>query len=719
MESKYKYPYDNKLYVLIHPAALALYVSLILLFSLPNYFQKYEVKVTSSKACASTHEHYIDLNDNGKEEFVTTAYNSGIVPKLLLKDHKGKTINQWNFKGKWLEDRLELIDDYDHNQLKEIYCLTHVKDSIFLHIIEPFNQDGLLLTNRFIDLAGIFNVDQVSVNFVGAKLIDTNNDGFKEYVFILYGGFSKFPRKVYVYDIKNDHLSSSPESAAGISIRSYFQDINHDGIDEVCGKVTAHENIHYPMSYTDSSSWLMVFNLKKEVDYLFPPIEQKTGIGSEIVTMPFQVGDKYYFISNFINRSAKFANDSLKLCIFDSDGEVIKTKSYYNNTQNPLTFLSTKLSYDNTIYLYDIKGNIYKTDTSLILKEHYLIEKQVQLVTHMFRDYHLDIDKDSKDEYIIMCHNLNQGMVIYSSELKDPIYIDIPDLNGSADWKIFTKTPTVDDPSNIVVNGTNRIAKLLYAKNPLYIWKYPTYIGAYFLLFLLFWLLQKAQKAVVAKRYEAEKQLLDAEKQLIRQQLAISKNQMEPHFMLNILNNIGYLFTKDDKQQAMFYFGKFAALIRRGLMYADKVETTLEDEIEFIEDYLILQKHLMDGELDFIIENKGDIDLEKTKVPHSLIYTFVENAIKHGLFPKEKERNLKVVISKKQNEKVKITITDDGIGRKKSKEIGTTDTGKGMKIVKNIVGGYNKLYGSAISYEIIDLIGEGELVLGTEVVVLV
>jgi len=49
MAAKPKYSFDNKLYVLIHPVALALHVFTILLFSLPNYFQKYVGEVISSK----------------------------------------------------------------------------------------------------------------------------------------------------------------------------------------------------------------------------------------------------------------------------------------------------------------------------------------------------------------------------------------------------------------------------------------------------------------------------------------------------------------------------------------------------------------------------------------------------------------------------------------------------------------------------------------------
>lgn len=697
-----------QVYWLVHPLALAFYVFLIMLYFLPDYFEKYELELISSRMGTFTHEQYSDLNNNGHEEYLITAYNAGTVPKVLLHDHHGKTINQWNFKGKWLENRLDLIGDYDNNKSKEIYCLTYSKDSIFLNIVEPFNQKETVRRSRFIDWVGIYNHDKMYINFVDGKLIDTNDDGFKEYVFILYAGFSKFPRKVYVYDIKNDKLQRSQESAAGISVNCFFQDINNDGIDEVCGKVTAHENIHYPMPYTDSSSWVMVFNLKGKVDFLFPPIEEKTGIGSEIVTMPFRFDDTSYFVSTFFNRSAKTGNDSIKLKLFDIFGNFLHTKSYFSEAQPELSFLSTPNLHDNIFYMYDLKGNIYKSDTSLILDEHFIMEENEKLSINLYQDYHIDINQDSKDEYILMAQKLNQGLIIYSSELKDAIYIDLPSLNGSSDWKIFSKGPTKEDPSNIIVNGSKRIVKLRYSKNQSYIWEYPIYIAFYLFLFLLFWLLQKVQLYFAKKSFEIEKQLM-------QQQMALSKKQMEPHFMLNTVNNIGYLFIKEDKKKAMFYLGKFAALMRRGLMNVDKIATSLEEELEFVEDYLVLQKQLMDGGLDYKISLEENIEEDKIQIPHSLIYTFVENAIKHGLRPKKSGRRLRIQVSKEQ-EKVKIAIQDNGVGRQKSKELKTTDTGKGMEIVMTIIAGYNQLHGGNISYLVEDVLEDGD-VKGTIVVI--
>ncbi|OYT14539.1 MAG: hypothetical protein B7C24_17760, partial [Bacteroidetes bacterium 4572_77] len=306
------------------------------------------------------------------------------------------------------------------------------------------------------------------------------------------------------------------------------------------------------------------------------------------------------------------------------------------------------------------------------------------------------------------------GMLIYSSELRDPIYLDIPSLNGSADWKIFTKTPTIKDPSNFVVNGTKRIVKLRYAKNLLYAWKYPIYLSSYFLFFILFWLLQKAQRSVVTKRYETEKQLYNAEKQLMQQQMALSKKQMEPHFMLNMINNIGYLFLKEEKQNALYFLGKFGSLMRNGLIHSQASKISLEKELEFVEDYLILQKRLMDDELEYSLKVDENIDDEKINIPHSLVYTFAENAIKHGLRPKEKDRKLEIRVEQAET-KTKITIKDNGVGRQRSKELHTTDTGKGVEIVNAIIRGYNQLHGEEIGYLVKDVLDEAGMLNGTMV----
>jgi LytS/YehU family sensor histidine kinase len=202
----------------------------------------------------------------------------------------------------------------------------------------------------------------------------------------------------------------------------------------------------------------------------------------------------------------------------------------------------------------------------------------------------------------------------------------------------------------------------------------------------------------------------------MQQQMALSKKQMEPHFMLNMINNIGYMFSKDNKQDAMFYLGKFGSLMRQGLINSQASQITLEEELEFVEDYLILQKKLMDDELEYSIQIEEIVEEELIQIPHSIVYTFVENAIKHGLKPKEKDRLLEIKVEQ-GNEQVRISIKDNGIGRQKSKEYGTTDTGKGMEIIKNIIMGYNQLHDGKISYDVENVLDENNKTIGTRVVI--
>lgn len=689
-----------QLYWLVHPLALALYVFLILLYFIPDYFQKYEADVVSSKASAYTNVYHEDLNNDNVDEQLITAYNEGNVAKFLFRTIDGRTINQWNFRGKWLGKHHEVIGDYNNDNLKEVYFLTIDNDSLFLSIIEPFAKQELVIKDRYISEVGKFSEGDVYASFVDGKLIDVNDDGLAEYVFIIYAGYSKYPRKVFVYDIYNNELESSPESAAGLSIGAHFLDVNNDGIEEVCGKVTAHENIHYPMPYSDSSAWLMVFDLKDSIDFLFPPIEFKTGIGSEVYTVPFNIGGQGYLASTFTDRSLNPRNNYLQLKLYNTNGNLIKKASYPSTDINRLFFHNNGNNRGKWFYLFDNAGNIYYTDTTLRLSIHF--ENQIQpFFLNPFDNVNLDLDEDGLYESVFITSSKNVGVFIYSSDMNDAVYLDLPELNQSSNRRLHFKKPSLENPSNLIFNSHDRTVYIRYAKNPIFVWKYPLYTVLYLFLFLIFWLLQKVQRAVVASRYETEKQLL-------QQQMALSKKQMEPHFMLNTVNNIGYLFLKEDKKKAMFYLGKFAALMRRGLMNVDKIATSLEEELEFVEDYLVLQKQLMDGELNYEIKLEENIEEDKIQIPHSLIYTFAENAIKHGLRPKIDNRILSIQVSKVDHH-TKISITDNGVGRAKSKELNTTDTGKGMEIVKTIIAGYNQLHGGNISYSVEDVLEDSDV----------
>jgi len=126
----------------------------------------------------------------------------------------------------------------------------------------------------------------------------------------------------------------------------------------------------------------------------------------------------------------------------------------------------------------------------------------------------------------------------------------------------------------------------------------------------------------------------------------------------------------------------------------------------------------MDNQLEFSVKIDEQIEEDKIEIPHSLIYTFVENAIKHGLKPKESDRQLEIRVTT-NNKTIQIIIKDNGIGRQKSKEFKTTDTGKGLDIIRTIITGYNQLNKRNITYKITDLKDENNEIAGSKVVLLI
>jgi LytS/YehU family sensor histidine kinase len=103
-------------------------------------------------------------------------------------------------------------------------------------------------------------------------------------------------------------------------------------------------------------------------------------------------------------------------------------------------------------------------------------------------------------------------------------------------------------------------------------------------------------------------------------------------------------------------------------------------------------------------------------VPKMIIQTYTENAVKHGLFPLEKQGKLTIGISEAEGF-LTICVEDNGIGRKKAAESKTKSTGKGMKIMKQYFEVFNERNQEKITFEIVDLTDENREACGTKVII--
>ncbi|RPD43211.1 histidine kinase [Chitinophaga barathri] len=120
----------------------------------------------------------------------------------------------------------------------------------------------------------------------------------------------------------------------------------------------------------------------------------------------------------------------------------------------------------------------------------------------------------------------------------------------------------------------------------------------------------------------------DLVKEKLETELKFLRNQTNPHFLFNTLNNI-YALTRKKSDQAPEIVMKLSKLLRFMLYESGKGMITMAEEIRMINDYLDLERIRYNNRLNVTFTQ--DIDQEQHPVAPLLLMPFVENAFKHGV----------------------------------------------------------------------------------------
>ena len=126
-------------------------------------------------------------------------------------------------------------------------------------------------------------------------------------------------------------------------------------------------------------------------------------------------------------------------------------------------------------------------------------------------------------------------------------------------------------------------------------------------------------------RQEAEVARADAE-------LSNLRNQINPHFLLNTLNNI-YALTAIDSERAQEAIQQLSKLLRHMLYENQQQEVALSEEVQFLENYVSLMRIRLSQSVDVTFTSHSS--LVTSKVAPLLFISLVENAFKHGISPTE------------------------------------------------------------------------------------
>ncbi|HZE86498.1 MAG TPA: histidine kinase, partial [Puia sp.] len=173
-----------------------------------------------------------------------------------------------------------------------------------------------------------------------------------------------------------------------------------------------------------------------------------------------------------------------------------------------------------------------------------------------------------------------------------------------------------------------------------------------------------AENELQIQKLEAEKKQAEALQQRSELEMKALRARMNPHFIFNCLNSINRFVITHKPEIAADYLTKFAKLMRMVLERSAKPFIPLDEELDALKLYIDLEAIRFERPFTYEINNPR-FDPSSVLIPTLLIQPFVENAIWHGLYPREGQGKITIDL-KLYDELLLCEISDNGIGRPRS-----------------------------------------------------
>ncbi len=381
------------------------------------------------------------------------------------------------------------------------------------------------------------------------------------------------------------------------------------------------------------------------------------------------------------------------------------SRSKYKDTEGNLYFGGTpgvvKIDQVNDLILDDLAINIHQvivnqSDTMFSIFNDFEVGPPVEVL-----EWVIDVAYPNQ-EVLKMEYQLNDAHWI-PLDYKDPLVIFNPSLGRkSLHLRVKNKwsNKILDD---LVVDFT--IKGYWYQST----WAKGLGIASLFLIGYLS--LQYRNK----KEKQAIKEKAELKNEISVYKLKALNAQMNPHFVFNALSSIQNMIYDDDHQTANDYLVKFSRLLRHVIQYSSNDWVLLEEELEFVKNYLDLEKMRFNDEIHYHIKIDTSIAIDSYLIPTFFIQPQLENAIKHGIMNSERKGEIDLILNW-ENELINIEIIDNGIGRERASKISSVHvqgTKKGIELTQKRIEHLNSI-GTQASYEIDDVLKDGDVV-GTKV----
>jgi len=201
--------------------------------------------------------------------------------------------------------------------------------------------------------------------------------------------------------------------------------------------------------------------------------------------------------------------------------------------------------------------------------------------------------------------------------------------------------------------------------------------------------------------------LEEQERLLLQARMAALQNQINPHFLFNTLNSISSLvrIAPDTARELII---KLAAILRK-LLHSSDAFVPLQEEIEFIDNYLDIEVVRFGRDKLKVVKELDPASLD-VMVPSMLLQPLVENSIKHGLSSKIDGGSI-FLRSLLTDSLLTVEVEDDGVGMGAAQLLERpTGLGEGGIGMANVAERLKVLYGDTAKMTIDSRNGTGTLV---------
>ena len=186
------------------------------------------------------------------------------------------------------------------------------------------------------------------------------------------------------------------------------------------------------------------------------------------------------------------------------------------------------------------------------------------------------------------------------------------------------------------------------------IFKLPAGLGVYAFILAAYGIVHLASRHNAQSVREAQLQ-----NQLSAAQLRNLQMQLQPHFLFNALHSIGGLVREGEGERAVDMIAELSDLLRRALGTADRQQVTLDEELDFLDQYVRIQQVRFGDRLRVCYQFEPAV--RSLLIPALMLQPLVENAIRHGLERTTREVEVTIGI-RAVEDRLLIEVSDTGPG---------------------------------------------------------